>query len=68
MKMKINLAQMNLKKLPVVEESQIKEIKELNLFDNDLRKIPTEIFDMTSMEILNISVNKINKLPAEITN
>jgi len=49
MKMKINLAQMNLKKLPDVEESQIKEIKELNLFDNDLRKIPTEIFDMTSM-------------------
>ncbi|WP_336634817.1 hypothetical protein [Lysinibacillus fusiformis] len=55
--MKMNLAQMNLKILPDFNESQIKGMKDLNLFDNDLREIPTEIFQMTSIEILNISVN-----------
>ncbi len=57
MNMKMNLAQMNLKILPDFNESQIKGMKDLNLFDNDLREIPTEIFQMTSIEILNISVN-----------
>ncbi|MGE7689559.1 hypothetical protein ACQKMI_10125 [Lysinibacillus sp. NPDC097214] len=52
--MRIDLSKKNLQTLPNIDEVLINEIKELNLFDNDLIKIPEEIFEMTSMEVLKI--------------
>ena len=63
--MKINLPHAELTALPCLDIS-LNEITNINLFDNNFTKIPTEIYEMKSLEVLNISANGIREIPGSI--
>jgi len=42
------------------------ELKELNLFDKQIREIPKEIGQLTNLQVLNLYGNQIRETPREI--
>lgn len=55
-----------LTKLPALTTSA-KTYTEINLFNNQFKAFPAEIFQMERVEIFNISANKITEIPDEIS-
>ena len=40
--------------------------KEISVFDNNITKVPIEVWETQGLEVLNISANKINHLSPQI--
>lgn len=57
----------NIKPSPSPSFSRLNKVTELLLFDNMLERIPPSLFEMTSLELLNLDRNHLMELPSTVS-